>query len=188
VAVVGREVQVDDLEEYRRVSDRPESGRHLHGLREKTISWLFFLTGNASVRRKDLLDVGGFDESFTEYGHEDLELGYRLARQGIRILYNPSAVNYHWHPVSFEEQCQKMSSSGEATVRMYRKHRNSAIKLRLGINPVSMLLHRLLCISPGVIRICRRRVSRSRFCREILLQYHYLNGVRRCLASSRKKR
>jgi GT2 family glycosyltransferase len=184
VAVVGREVQVDDLEEYRSVSDSPETGRHLHGVREKSLSWLFFLTGNASAKRRDLLEAGGFDERFTEYGHEDLELGYRLVRNGVRILYNPSAVNYHWHPVSFEEKCLKMSSSGEATVRMYRKHRDSTIKLRLGINPISMLLHRLLRGLPGLIGICRRRASGSRFCREILLQYHYLNGVRRGLSSS----
>ncbi|MDR7568297.1 MAG: glycosyltransferase, partial [Armatimonadota bacterium] len=35
-------------------------------------------TANASVRRRHLLLVGGFDEGFREYGWEDFELGMRL--------------------------------------------------------------------------------------------------------------
>ena len=32
---------------------------------------------------------GGFDENFTGYGHEDLELGYRLEKAGLEIVYEP---------------------------------------------------------------------------------------------------
>ena len=71
----------------------------LHPPSRKRLSWLYFLTGNASVRRDDLVRVGGFDESFTGYGHEDFELGYRLQKAGIEILYEPRAVNYHCQDV-----------------------------------------------------------------------------------------
>src|SRR5215469_9984201 len=78
VAVVGWEVQVRDLEDYAFKRDHPDARGHLHPPSRKRLSWLYFLTGNASVPRADLQRVGGFDESFTGYGHEDLELGYRL--------------------------------------------------------------------------------------------------------------
>ncbi len=89
IAVVGLEVQVKDLAEYVFKRDHPEARGHLHPPSRKKLSWLYFLTGNASVRRDDLLRVGCFDESFTGYGHEDLELGYRLQQLGIEILYEP---------------------------------------------------------------------------------------------------
>lgn len=39
---------------------------------------------NCAAWRKDLLAVNGFDESFTNYGSEDRDLGQRLANHGCR--------------------------------------------------------------------------------------------------------
>ncbi len=54
--------------------------------------WQFdcFYTSNISVPRQMLekLDYV-FDEDFKTYGWEDTELGYRLERNGMRLLYNP---------------------------------------------------------------------------------------------------
>ncbi|MFC2172744.1 glycosyltransferase family 2 protein [Acidobacteriota bacterium] len=181
VAVVGCEVQVDSIEEYQEVVEHPKKGRHLHRRARKTLSWLFFLTGNASVPKKVLLDVGCFDGGFREYGHEDLDLGYRLAKSGVPLRYHPAARNYHWHPLSFEERCKKMRQSGTATVRLHAKHRDPFIKLRLGINPVSLALHALLSGNSRILRLCRNKTSSSRLCREIVLQYSYLTGCKAAL-------
>lgn len=177
-AVVGQEIQVDTLEEYEAVRHRRQAARTLHPDRRKRLSWLYFLTGNASVPRSDLLDLGGFDEDFTGYGHEDLELGYRLERLGLPICYNPQAVNYHWHPVGFEEKCDKMKLAGVSTVRFYNKHRDPRIKLLLGMNPLSMSLHTLFSRTRWFVPMCQDRRSRSRLFSEMLLQYHYLCGVK----------
>jgi GT2 family glycosyltransferase len=130
------------------------------------------------VRRADLLRAGLFDEEFTGYGHEDLELGYRLEKIGLKIRYVPRAVNYHWHPLPFEERCEKMRLAGRSTVRFYRKHRDPWIELRLGVNPLSLFLHGRLPERGRVLRACRRREATSRICREIALQHAYLCGVR----------
>lgn len=56
-----------------------------------------FMTGNVSVKKNDLLDVGLFDESFAqpdEHGWEDVELGYRLMQNELRIEFNPNALIY----------------------------------------------------------------------------------------------
>ncbi|GAC1502671.1 MAG: hypothetical protein NVS1B14_07560 [Vulcanimicrobiaceae bacterium] len=95
IAVVGQEVQVRSLAEYEDKRLHPERRQPLHKPSRKRLPWLYFLTGNASVRRDDVLAVGGFDETFTGYGHEDLELGYRLRRAGVVIYYEPRAVSYH---------------------------------------------------------------------------------------------
>jgi GT2 family glycosyltransferase len=178
VAVVGREVQVDTLEEYRHVAEHPEDRRCMHSESTKELSWLFFLTGNASAPKDALIRVGMFDENFTGYGHEDLELGYRLKKSGMHIIYNINALNYHWHPVSFEEKCDKMHMSGVSTVRFYRKHKDPMIKLLMGVNPVTMALHSVIGENGTIMKNCRRKAKESPSCRELVLQYSYLTGVK----------
>ena len=182
-AAVGCEVQVNTLEEYEHAKKEEDARRTLHPPHRKRLTWLYFLTGNAFVPRESLVKAGMFDESFTGYGHEDLELGYRLERLGVVIRYNPRAVNYHWHPVSFDEQCQKMHLAGRSTVRFYRKHHDAIIAFRLGMTPLSLGLHTL--ISPGgwLLRHCGRRKEASHLCREIILQYNYINGIKEALHS-----
>ena len=178
-SVVGLEIQVDSLAEYDAVKDNPyDKGRHMHGKKDKKISWLFCLTGNASAPRQALLDVGLFDENFTVYGHEDLELGYRLQKAGWPIYYNAQAVNYHWHPVPFAERCDKMRHSGVATRRFYLKHQDLMILLRLGVNPVTLLLHRLIASVGAWREQLRSRTLESGTGRSLTLQYYYLCGYR----------
>ena len=178
IAVVGLEVQVKDFPEYVFKRDRPEARGHLHPASRKKLSWLYFLTGNASVRRTDLVRAGCFDESFTGYGHEDLELGYRLQRLGIEILYEPRAVNYHWQAVSYDDQKEKMRLAGRSTARFYRKHPHFEVMLKLGMTPVSLGGHSALQRLPLLLGFIDRRAARSRLARELLLQYYYVSGIK----------
>jgi len=190
IAVVGCELRVDSLEDYRTQTARPETRRPLQRPWRRRLSWLYFLTGNASVRRDDFDKVGGFDEAFTGYGHEDLELGYRLRKSGVEIAYDRDAINYHWHPVGYEEEIGRMELAGFSTVRFYRKHRDLEIKLKLGMTPVSLGLHSMLAAA-GPLRRSIERAASSRtrprkntwpfVARQISYQYHYLNGVKRAL-------
>ena len=190
VAVVGCELQVKSLDDYRRQRDDPSARRPLHPPTRRRLSWLYFLTGNASVRRDDLQDVGAFDESFTGYGHEDLELGYRLEKSGVEIRYDPAAINYHWHPVGYGEQISRMELAGVSTVRFYRKHPDFAVKANLGMTPVSLALHSLLSAATPVREAIERAGASVEtpkkntwpyVARQIAYQYHYLNGVKRAL-------
>ena len=60
------------------------------------MSRAFFATGNASVAKEHLLEAGLFDEAFNQYGWEDLELGHRLRKLGLRKVKVPEAVGYHY--------------------------------------------------------------------------------------------
>jgi len=186
VAVVGMELQVRSLDEYERLRDRPERRRPLHPDGRRRLSWLYFLTGNASVRKGDLERVGCFDESFTGYGHEDLELGYRLQQAGVRILYEPRAVNYHWHPVPYDEQKEKMKLAGRSTVRFYRKHPAFGVKARLGMTPLSLVLHSVVQKSPRLLeRLERTGADHPGFARNVVYQYHYVSGIKDALEHDR---
>jgi glycosyltransferase involved in cell wall biosynthesis len=178
IAIVGLEVQVKDFAEYELKRDAPQRRGHLHPPSRKVLSWLYFLTGNASVRRADLVRAGGFDESFTGYGHEDLELGYRLERLGVEIHYEPSAVNYHCQAVAYADQKEKMRLAGRSTSRFYRKHPHFEVMLKLGMTPVSLGAHSLLTRLPFVLGYLDRRAEHSRLARELLLQYYYVSGIK----------
>ena len=181
IAVVGLEVQVRSLEDYADKRDHPEARQALHPPGRKRLSWLYFLTGNASVRRDDLVRVGRFDESFTGYGHEDLELGYRLQKAGIAIEYEPRAVNYHWQDVAHEDQVEKMKLAGRSTVRFYRKHPDFAVMANLGMTPVSLGLHTALSKMPWLLGYFDKRAAQSKFARGLIQQYYYVSGIKSAL-------
>jgi GT2 family glycosyltransferase len=67
---------------------------------EYTATHRQFYTGNASLNRRLLLDVGGFDERFRRA--EDVELAYRLAERGTQFVFNEHAVGYHYAERSFD--------------------------------------------------------------------------------------
>lgn len=184
IAVVGWEVQVRSLQDYERQRERPELRGSLHPPSRKKLSWLYFLTGNASVRRSNLLEVGAFDESFTGYGHEDLELGYRLQRAGITILYEPRAVNYHCQDVPHEDQVEKMKLAGRSTVRFYRKHPHFEVMANLGMTPLSLSAHTALTKLPWVLGYFDKRSAHSKFARDLVQQYYYVSGIKTALAET----
>jgi glycosyltransferase involved in cell wall biosynthesis len=66
-----------------------------------------FCTVNISLKRQFLLHHGLFSEDFPYASHEDIELGYRLEEKGLKIIYKPSAVGYHMHPVTISDYCEK---------------------------------------------------------------------------------
>lgn len=53
-----------------------------------------------------------FHEDWAEIGHEDVELGYRWAKAGGVIFYNPRAYVEHYHPHSLESACRLQESIG----------------------------------------------------------------------------
>ncbi|MDQ6780288.1 MAG: glycosyltransferase [Candidatus Eremiobacteraeota bacterium] len=189
IAVVGCELQVQSLADYERQRDDESARRPLHPATRKQLSWLYFLTGNASVGRDELLAVGGFDEQFTGYGHEDLELGYRLVMNGIAIVYDAAAINFHWHPVPFAEQVGRMELAGVSTVRFYRKHPDFRVKANLGMTSVSLAFHTVLQAAAPLRRALEkagahdapRKNTWPYIARQIAYQYHYVSGIKRAL-------
>ncbi|TQV87327.1 glycosyltransferase [Aliikangiella coralliicola] len=57
--------------------------------------WLMFWGGHLSCSTELLKSVDGFDEKFTRWGGEDVELGLRLYREGHRFSLLEDALAYH---------------------------------------------------------------------------------------------
>lgn len=95
------------------------------------LKWLLFYTGNVSVDRSFLTRIEGFDTNFQGWGHEDLDLGIRLAKLGIPFRKDDSIVNYHlMHDSNFDLR-QRRQESARNLAYMIRKYRRDAIVLLL---------------------------------------------------------
>jgi GT2 family glycosyltransferase len=57
--------------------------------------WLCFVSRNVSFRQADGRAVGWYDEDFRRWGVDDIEMGLRLHRAGVRYHYRPQARVYH---------------------------------------------------------------------------------------------
>jgi glycosyltransferase involved in cell wall biosynthesis len=55
------------------------------------LPWLYFFTMNCSMPVEDFWAAGGFDEMFRSWGVEDIELGYRLYRNGSTMIMSRDA-------------------------------------------------------------------------------------------------
>lgn len=106
-----------------------------------------FVTGNSSAPRFLFDQVGLFDEDFTAYGGEDLELGYRFHRHGATFWYAPGALSWHHHLRSLDQLCQLMHTYGRQSLPLLMgKHPELAGLLRLDFLERSHLSPRRLLL------------------------------------------
>ncbi len=78
---------------------------------KKELETIFFYACNISVKKAFLLEHGMFRER-KGAAHEDAELGYRLGRKGLKILYNPNAIADHFHEETLEKMCKRAYERG----------------------------------------------------------------------------
>jgi LmbE family N-acetylglucosaminyl deacetylase/glycosyltransferase involved in cell wall biosynthesis len=82
--------------------------------------WLMYWTCNTSARRDQLLRVGLFDENFRSWGAEDVELAYRLHRDGARFFLARAAVSLHYpHLKSYSENMRAAAANYLYFARKY---------------------------------------------------------------------
>jgi GT2 family glycosyltransferase len=151
-------------------------------------------TGNCSVPRDVLREVGGFDTTFTLYGHEDYELALRLAKAGVELAYSPRALAYQRYEKDFPAMARDCIARGHTAVLFARKHPDAAAGLRLasydeGSRKWRLLRSLLLWLSAvrsdvpdGVIhfmtRLERRRPRRLDKYYALAIDYFFWLGVR----------
>lgn len=73
-----------------------------------------FWTANVSLKRELLQRAGPFSEEFTGAASEDIELGFRLQRAGMRLRYEPRAAGRHFHPTDLGRTLERAARVGES--------------------------------------------------------------------------
>jgi hypothetical protein len=86
-----------------------------------------FYTPHVSVKGAALAQVGGFDERFPFAAVEDIELGLRLERAGLELVYHPELMVEHDHfylPRGFGTRQKRVGASARL---MYEIHGDQAL-------------------------------------------------------------
>jgi len=99
---------------------------------ERTLELTDFYSGHFSIPRDVLVEIGGFDEEFRMYGNEDLELSFRLARAGVALVYEPSAVARQHNDKRFPALAEDSVAEGHTAVMFALKHPEAFAHLKLG--------------------------------------------------------
>jgi len=63
-----------------------------------------------------------FDTDFIYAAMEDIELGYRLTKKGMRLIYQQEAMAYHSHPMDLPSFLSRQEKVGAMTVVYESKH------------------------------------------------------------------
>ncbi|NJO84850.1 MAG: glycosyltransferase family 2 protein [Blastochloris sp.] len=109
-----------------------------------------FYTGNASLRRSDILAAGGFDPHFRRA--EDVEFGYRLADAGFRFVFNPAAIGYHYAERTFGSWLKTPYAYGRNDV-IFTRDRGQHWLLPL----VEREFHNRNALVRGLVHLCLNR-------------------------------
>jgi len=109
----------------------------------------YFATGNVAISKELLDEVGNFDTRFKQYGWEDLELGIRLKKIGVKLIKCPEAVGYHWNPAFSLERLpaliERERQRAKTGVLFYQKHPTWEVRFMIQMTPVHRALWGLLC-------------------------------------------
>lgn len=153
----------------------------------------FFATGNVSVEKKHVVSAGGFDAETFRKGWEDLDLGLRLRRQGLRVkrLYRRGFV---WHLETDLRSLEDLKGyfdnkyhEGREAVRFYRKHPRLSVRLMTMSHPAFFLWNRVVYYkrdfeSENFLNRIRQDLNNGRSARasgriRFAATHYYLSGV-----------
>jgi len=84
--------------------------------------------GNCIFKKSLLQHMGGFDETFKE-SNADTDFNIRVWSKDLRILYQPTAIVYHYHRSTFSSFIRWRFTNGIGLYRLAQKHRFKAKRL-----------------------------------------------------------
>lgn len=120
----------------------------------------FVDTHSLALRKSALLDVGGYDALVLN--NEDVDLSYRLASRGYRMVFNRQAVVYHHHPSALRRYLLQKFWRGYWRMQVYARHPNKMIadsytpqslKLQSALMPLLTALLPFVFIAPVMLWI-----------------------------------
>lgn len=137
---------------------------------------LGFCTACVSLNKK-WLDGELFDESFKDPAFEDTELGIRLDRKGLKIVFTSKTRVCHEHIYNIQSMCERSRNIGRASVYLKKKHPVSNIKIKgtssgFGYN-IKKIVYSLLY--KFISKIPAKNLSKT--CIRIICGYNNILGI-----------
>jgi glycosyltransferase involved in cell wall biosynthesis len=93
----------------------------------QTLDYSHFWGGRSSCKRAFLLQHGVFNPVF-QFGCEDIELGFRLARHDFKVIYNSNAVSTMVRRLTVDQLCNRLVSQGRSNVVFSQLHADAEVQ------------------------------------------------------------
>ncbi len=91
------------------------------------LDYTYFWGGRSSCKRMFLLEHGVFDPVF-RFGAEDIELGYRLSKKGLKVVYNRNAASHMVRELEFDGFCRRCYLQGRSNWVFSQRHPNAEVR------------------------------------------------------------
>lgn len=92
------------------------------------LDFSYFWGGRSSCKRALLMEFGVFDPVF-RFGCEDIELGCRLARAGLKVVFNRDAISTMIRTLDFDGFCRRSYLQGRSNWVFAAKHPTRAVRV-----------------------------------------------------------
>lgn len=93
----------------------------------QALDYTFFWGGRSSCKRSLLVKRGVFNQRI-RFGSEDIELGYRLTKFGLKVIFNRKAVQYMNRAVTYDEFCRRCEKHGSSQYLFSQLHEEPEIQ------------------------------------------------------------
>ena len=87
----------------------------------QVLDYTYFWGGRSSCKRSLLVKHGIFNQKF-RFGSEDIELGYRLRKFGLKVIFNRNAIQYMNRPLTYDEFCRRCEKQGVSQYMFSQLH------------------------------------------------------------------
>lgn len=142
-------------------------------------------TCNISLKRDFLLENDGFfDEKFRYAAMEDIELGTRLMKKDLKILYNEEAAGRHYHPTDIVGYAVRQFLAGSSMRLYWEKHPSQQQLLPEMPAWKRALLHAVPVMKWAVYLIDKAGISIDPRVYDFVLHYYFKKGF--CAGLSEK--
>lgn len=103
----------------------------------QVLDFTYFWGGRSSCKRSLLVTHGVFNQNFLSI-IEDIELGYRLSRFGLKVVYDAHAVSYMNRPLSYDEFCRRCERQGWSLLLFSRLHPEPRVQQYCGVRDAEL--------------------------------------------------
>jgi glycosyltransferase involved in cell wall biosynthesis len=118
------------------------------------LDYTYFWGGRSSCKRRFLINHGVFNPVF-RFGCEDIELGYRLFKYGLTVVYNKQAKSMMIRNIGFDDFCNRMIRQGRSNFVFSRLHSSPEIQRWTEIAKAEGLWGKIEPVYDAIIRSAR---------------------------------
>jgi len=123
MAGFGGDIKIGEPVKFDRIIPHNDSKTDFSKLLD--LNWDYAGSNNFMIAKALLEKHGGFDENYAGWGEEDIELFYRMTKEGVKLYINPSLRFLHiWHPINPTERRNSLYQNALYTLSKYPEMKN----------------------------------------------------------------